>query len=339
MIARSICVFLFGCMVLSFAWDKKQVDLGGLEGFVERMGAGVREEGMGHVGVADLTAQPGAYWNPALVAAHRQGLDIYAGGERRALSRAGAEFGIQAGVGTRMGVGAALLGHGDMDFLVISEDDEDLGTAMPYFYMAYLAIGWRLNRIDLLGLSFSKSGENLGISDYYDVRDNSQSPTSYNLGWHRTWNSRFQSGVVIRNLGVNRDLSARWTRNPTNESESKVLRPKTLEVGASYQTRVLGRAFNMQMEVLDYLLADTLMVFDPDWHYWTARMGTEWEAIPCGWIRAGFNSGNITCGLGYQFDLRWDKKPWPLQIDWALEYEREAGLWNPLTVGVRTRIP
>jgi hypothetical protein len=324
----------------AFAWESKKANLAGLDGFVERMGAGIREQALGNTGVADREAQPGAFWNPALVASSRQGIVMSVGGEQRSMGRTGTQVGVQSGVGTRGGVGFALLGRGDTDFEVVNEEDEDLGQAYPYFYMAYIAVGWRLNRYDLLGVSFSRSGENLGVAQYYsELRDDGQSPTSYNLGWHHTWSSRFETGMVVRNLGFNSDLSARWTRNPSNGSESQALRPKTLEMGATYSTKVKGRPFGLRVEVLDYLLADTLFVFDPDWHYWTARFGAEWEPISGGWLRAGFDSKNLTCGLGYQFNLRWNKKPWPLQLDWVFVYETLAGQWNPVSVGVRTRIP
>lgn len=337
-------LFLIMAVLVGFAtaWDSKRANLAGLDGFVERMGAGVRELGRGNTGVADRTSLPGAYWNPAFVASVRGEIPIVLGGEQRTLGRTGAQMGIQSSIGTRAGVGIALLGRGDTDFEVVDEEDANLGSAMPYFYMAYIALGWRLTQKDLLGLSFSKSGENLDIAGFYadpDLRESGQSPSSYNLGWHRIWNARFESGVVVRNLGFNQKLSARWSRNPSNGSESEALRPKTLEAGVVYHTRLMKSPLEMHLEVLDYLLGDTLMVFDPDWHYWTARFGAEWEAIPGGWLRAGMDSRNLTCGLGYKFKLRWNQKPWPLQLDWALVYESAAGQWNPLSVGIRTRIP
>jgi len=331
------------CSVGVMAWGDKQATLGGQEGFVERMGGGVREQGLGNVGVADLQAQPGAYWNPALVASSRQ-TDVVMGGEQRALGRPGLTFGIQKGFGSRMGVGVALLGRGVTDFMVVNDEDVDLGYANPYWYMLYISLGWRATRQDLIGLSFARAGENLGISSYFpseNLKDDGQSPTSYNFGWHHIWNTKWSSGVVVRNLGFNSDLSARWVRssNATGNLSSETFRPKTLEVGTMYHSRLFGRDLSMQIEVLDYQLADTLLVFDPDWHYWTARMGAEYELIPSGHVRAGYNSGDLSLGMGYVFNLLWGAKPWPLSVDWALVYENSAGLWNPLSVGVRTRIP
>jgi len=333
------------CASSIFAWSEKQVQLGGLDGFVERMGGGVRELGMGNVGVADLEATPGAFWNPALVAARRTGIDVMLGAEPRSLDRKGVALGVQSGIGSRMGIGFAVLGRGDNNFLVIDEDDQDLGTITPYFYEAYVSIGWRLSRVDLLGIGFSKSGDNLDLASIYsnqEINDAGQSPVSYNLGWHRTWNSRFESGVVIRNLGFNSDLSARWTQSPSRDNSiasSQAFRPKTLETGVTYSSHLLQQPISLHLEVLDYQLADTLFVFDPDWHYWTARMGAEWEAIPRGWVRAGYDSKNWSLGASYEFQLHWNRKPWPLRVHYALVYETEAALWNPLALGITTTIP
>ena len=329
---------------LCWSWSSKQASLGGLDGFVERMGAGVREQAMGNAAISDSSAQPGAFWNPALVTSSRNGIDITLNGEDRSLGRSGTSLSAQGGVGSRMGVGFAFLEHGT-SLAVINEEDQNLGSASPYFYMAYISIGWRVDRANEIGLGFSKSGYDLDLGGKYSdmtFNNSEQSPLSYTLGWHHTWNSTFESGLVLRNLGFSKTLTTTWVRSPATDGDiasSDVFRPKSLEVGTTYHTKIAKRPFNMSIEVLDYLLADTLMTFDPDWHYWTARMGLEWEAISDGYVRAGYDSGNLSAGLGYRFNLRWEKKPWPLEVDWALSYESVAGLWNPLSVGVKTRIP
>lgn len=335
------------CLLLVFplsAWEEKKANLGGLEGFVERMGGGIRELGRGNTGVADDSSMPGAFWNPAFVATSRQGIPVSFDGEQRNLGRAGLAFGVQGGLGSRMGVGFAFLGRGDVDFTVTDEDDNDLGKAYPYFYMAYISIGWRASRKDLIGLGFSKGGEDFDLADKYEMdwSEGGQSPLAYSFGWHRTWNDKWETGAVVRNLGFNSDLSARWTRTPTRDNSvptSEPFRHKTLELGALYHGRVQGQKVDLHLEFLDYQLVDTLLAFDPDRHYWTARWGVEWAAIQNGKVRAGMDSRNVTLGAGYRFDLRWNKKPWPLDVDWALVYESRVGLWNPLSVGVRTRIP
>ena len=84
-----------------------------------------------------------------------------------------------------------------------------------------------------------------------------------------------------------------------------------------------------------YIQMDTLLVFDPDWHIWTGRFGMEWEALENLIVRGGFDEFNYTFGLGYKFSLRLGKRKYFFQIDYALVYESQAELWNPLSFGFR----
>jgi hypothetical protein len=158
------------------------------------------------------------------------------------------------------------------------------------------------------------------------------------VGWARQWNAKWSTSVVARNLGLNSKLSASWRRNPSRDnslSSGIALRPKMLQIGVAYTAPLLGRTASLRAEFLDYQLADTLLVFDPDWHIWTARLGVEYEVIPKGHIRLGFDSENPSLGLGYEFLIGENKIP--LAVDYALAYEWDAGLWAPLAVGLRTR--
>ena len=101
----------------------KKSELGGFDGFVERMGAGVRELGRGNTGSADTASMPGAFWNPALLG-FRENLGYTLNIEKRDLDRLGGAFGIEGKIGKRMGVGFAMLYRGDRDFKVIDDDDE-----------------------------------------------------------------------------------------------------------------------------------------------------------------------------------------------------------------------
>ena len=337
-------VLLSGVLVLglaTLAMAEKQAALGGTDGFVERMGAGARELGRGNTGTADTAALPGAYWNPGLLGFRRH-LAVALHGENRDLDRAGGSLGIEGGAGARMGVGLGVLFRGDTDFQVVSDDDQNLGSASPYFMMAYLGLGYRLSRMDGVGFSLAFSRENLGVAGFYDdieMVDEYQSPVSINIGWHRIWNERWSSGVMVRNLGLNSRLSAAWDRNPSRDnslSSTDALRPKVLQVGVGYHAPLLGRPAHLWIEMLDYQVADTLLVFDPDWHVWKARLGFESEIIDRGFVRSGLDDGNPSVGLGYCFELRMGRRRVPLQVDYALVYEWEAGLWNPLSFGLRS---
>lgn len=330
-------LFVLSTIVLA----EKQATLGGTDGFVERMGAGARELGRGNTGTADTASLPGAYWNPGLLG-FRRNLAMSLHGENRDLDRAGGSLGIESKAGARMGVGMGLLFRGDTDFKVVNEDDQDLGSATPYFMMGYLGLGYRISRFDGIGFSMSFSYENLGVADYYDdidMVDDYQSPVSLNLGWYRQWNSHWTSGVVVRNIGLNARLSSAWTRSPSRDNTlgtTEAFRPKVLQVGVGYHAPLFGRPAHLWLEALDYQVADTLLVFDPDWHIWKARLGIESEIIPDGTVRAGLDDSNPSLGLGYLFRLRAGRRQIPVQVDYALVYEWEAELWNPLSFGLRT---
>jgi hypothetical protein len=318
----------------------KKASLGGFDGFVERMGAATRELSRGNTGSADTSAMPGAYWNPGILG-FRGGLSYTLHGERRDLDRSGGSLGLEGRVAGRMGIGAALLYRGDYNFDVISEDDENLGTASPYFMMGYVGLGYRISRKDGLGVSFSFSYDNLDIGRYYNdagLVDSYRSPVTLGLGWIRQWNSNWSSSVVIRNLSFSSNLSARWDKNTGNNNSltaSEGLRPKVLQIGLGYRSRVFNRPISVWMEALDYQMADTLLVFDPDFHLWTARAGFEYEIFPRGMVRLGMDDSNYSLGFGYRFEIRIGKTVLPFDISYALVYESEAELWNPLSFGVR----
>ena len=46
-----------------------------------------------------------------------------------------------------------------------------------------------------------------------------------------------------------------------------------------------------------------------------------------------------TIGLGYKFKIPIGKKKYLFDVNYALTYESEAGLWNPLSFGLRGYIP
>lgn len=323
--------------------DKKAA-LGGFDGFVERMGAGTRELGRGNTGSADTSAMPGAYWNPAILG-FRQNFNYTLNLERRSLDRAGGSLGLETAVGNRMGIGFAMLYRGDLDFDVIDEDDQTLGTATPFFSMMYLGFSYRATRKDAFGISLSLGYDNMDIAEYYDgieMVDGFTSPVSINLGWLRQWNEKWSSSVVIRNISFGENLSARWSRNPSTDNSiasTEGVRPKVLQVGLGYRSHIMGKPVYAWMEALDYQVADTLLVFDPQFHVWTGRVGFECEIIPAGTVRVGMDGLDAMLGFGYKFNVRIGKKKYLFDVNYALTYESDAGLFNPLSLGVRGFIP
>ena len=323
--------------------DKKAA-LGGFDGFVERMGAGTRELGRGNTGTADTASMPAAYWNPAILG-FREHFSYTLNAEHRDLDRMGGSLGLETPVGKRMGVGFAMLYRGDLDFEVIDEDDQTLGTASPFFSMLYLGFAYRATRRDAFGLAFSMSYDNMDVSEYYDnieLVDGYTSPVTLNLSWLRQWNRNWSSSVVIRNISFSKNLSARWSKNSSTDNSvisAEGVRPKVLQVGLGYRSNVMGKPVYAWMEAIDYQVADTLLVFDPQLHVWTGRVGFECEVIPDGTVRIGMDDLDAMLGLGYKFRIRIGKKKYLFDVNYALTYESSADLWNPLSFGLRGYIP
>ena len=323
---------------------ERKATLGGFDGFVERMGAGTREMGRGNTGSADTASMPGAYWNPAILG-FRENLTYTLNADKRDLDRMGGNVGIEGRVGNRMGVGFAMLYRGDLSFDVVNEDDETVGKATPYFTMLYLGFAYRATRRDAFGLSLSMSYDNLDISEHidgYEVVDDYRSPVTINLSWLRQWNKNWSTSIVIRNLSFSENLSAKWDRNTSTDNSlpsTEGVRPKILQIGLGYRSNILGKPVYAWMEAIDYQVADTLLAFDPQLHVWTGRVGFECDIIEGGTVRVGMADLDFTFGLGYKFNLRIGKKKYLFDVNYALLYESDAGLWNPLSFGLRGFIP
>lgn len=332
----------FVCAVPALA--KQKATLGSFDGFVERMSAGTRELGRGNTGSADTSSMPAAYWNPAILG-FRENFSYTLNAEKRDLDRAGGSLGIETKVGKRMGVGFAMLYRGDLAFDVIDDDDQTMGTASPYFTMMYLGFAYRATRRDAFGFSLSMSYDNMDIAEYFDgleLVDDYRSPVTINLSWLRQWNEKWSTSVVIRNLSFSENLSAKWSKNTSTDNSvasTDGIRPKVLQIGVGYRTRIMGKPVFAWMEAIDYQVADTLLAFDPDRHVWTGRVGFESELIPNGTLRVGMDDLNFTVGAGYKFEIRIGKKKYPFDVNYALIYESEAGLWTPLSFGLRGFIP
>ena len=149
---------------ISFAAEQK---LASMDVAAERMGAGSRELAKGNAAVADTAVFFAAYWNPGMLA-FRKDLAAALHAEDRSLDRVGGSFGIEGGAGSRMGVGTSVL------FREGNDDQEVLG---------YAGLGYRLNKANGIGISLSAVYEN----EY-------QSPLSFDLGWFKFWNEKWQSG-------------------------------------------------------------------------------------------------------------------------------------------------
>lgn len=340
---NSLAVAFVGILILVSSGFAAREILGGYSGFVERMGAGTRELGRGNTGVGDIDAGAEAFWNPAILSL-KSGVRVSVDGERGQLDRTGGALSVSSRIGSRMGMGVSALYRGDRDFQVVNSDDEDIGTSKPTFINTYVGLSWRLNPKQALGMSFGFAFDNLDMEEALseediDFNDKNSSGALLNLSWFSKINERFDYGVVIRNIGFNKNLTARYNRTMSSDNStpsSEEFFPKSLEIGVTYHTEILGKPFDMSCQIINYQLADTLLVFDPDYHIQSGRMGLDWEIIPKGNVRLGFDDKSWAIGLGYEFELKFKKIKLPLAVDYALKLERNVYSLNPFSLGLRT---
>ena len=161
-----------------------------------------------------------------------------------------------------------------------------------------------------------------------------------NLGWHKRWGREgtLRTAVVIRNLGLNEDLSAAFDQTTLTGDEvggfdhtSTDFFPKTLVVAANYTRKLWNRDFELALEVMDYQLKDALLVVDAKCHHQAVRAGVECALSESVDVRGGVDRGNIALGLGYV--LPWGTRR--LAFDYALLLERGFLTVNPYAVGLR----
>ncbi|MDR2580238.1 MAG: hypothetical protein LBC85_04510 [Fibromonadaceae bacterium] len=319
-----VLILVLALISLSFADDNNF--FGPIDGIAERMGAGSRELAKGNAAVADSAAFAAAYWNPGMLAFKRD-LSVMLNADYRTLNGAGGSFGIDGAAGNRMGIGMAILFREAADVIFEDEDGNKIGRASPLFIVGYTGLGYRVSKKDGLGVSLSIAHDRLSLSKELNFATEYQSPLSFDLGWFRFWNEKWQSGLQIRNLGFNSKLSACWRKNPSRDNSYpsiETLRPKTFEAGLTHRNLLLNKPASVSLSILSYQEADTLFVFDPDWHVFKGRFGFEWRVISNGDLRLGINGKDPAVGWGHAINIG-DKT---LMLDYAL---------NPLSLSLRMK--
>ncbi|GHV13890.1 hypothetical protein AGMMS49938_09120 [Fibrobacterales bacterium] len=275
-----------------------------MDNATELVGAGAREIAMGKAAGSDTSAFVAVFWNPAMLA-FKNDLAVSLNGKiddpLGSADKFGA-FGIDWGFGGRLSVGfAALYRENEKE----NTEDDILG---------YAGLGYRLNRLNGIGVSLSI------LSNKY------QSPLSFDLGWYRYWNAKWQSSLQVRNLGFNSRLSAAWQRNSSgdiSQSAELYLRPKTFELGITHRNFLLRKPASVSLALVSYQTADTLFVFDPDWHIFKGHAGFEWAVWHELNLRCGLDGKEISAGAGYNFSV--GEKT--LSVDFAY----------PFSLGLRAR--
>jgi hypothetical protein len=311
--------------------------IGGHEGWLDRMGGGIHELGMGNTGTASETAMPAAYWNPAILPFNRATV-VGLGADMRTLQRNGGFVGVQGRVAANMGLGVGILNRGDYDVPVYDEDEKPLDpgqlTAQPQALGSYLGVGIKTSRNNSFGATVQWYSFNLDLGGTGNVNVIG----IFNLGWYRRWSDGLKTGVVIRNLGINKDLSAdfdqtTFTGEDTQgfERSSTDFIPKTLVAGVFYTTTAGSKTIDLAFELMDYQLKRDLYATDANFHHQDFRMGFDCHLSEQMNVRVGVDQGNLSAGFGYA--LMWGKRR--LIFDYALVVEKGLLTVNPFAVGFR----
>lgn len=311
--------------------------LGGHEGWLDRMGGGIRELAMGNTGTASEEAMPASYWNPAILPFNRSTV-VGVGADVRSLDRNGGFAGVQGRVASNLGMGIGLLNRGDYDVTAYDEDETRLDVVRPQSIGSYVGLGLKTSRNNALGAALQWYTSETGIGDGIG---NVNVIGIVNLGWYRRWSERLRTAVVARNLGINADLSANFDQTTLTgeglgdfDHTSTDFFPKTLVAAVYYTRRAWNRDWDVALEVMDFQLKDRLYVVDANFHHQAVRAGLE-----CGFsesidLRGGFDRGNLSLGFGYA--LPWGRRR--LAFDYALVLERGWLTVNPFAVGLRFQL-
>jgi hypothetical protein len=322
------------CVAISSAAEKEI--LGGHEGWLDRMGAGVRELGRGNTGTALADAAPAAYWNPALLPFYRKSM-VAGGAEVRSLDRNGGFLSLQGPVANNLGLGVGLVNRGDYNVVAYDENETPIGTARPQAWATYFGAGIRTSRRNAFGATMQvyastlDVGEGIGDVDFVG---------GVNLGWYRRVTDSLNVAVVVRNLGFNKNLTAEFDQTVTGEdigfglaSTGRDFFPKTLVVAVELKKQLWNMPWAFAAEAMDYQLKNTLVTFNPAFHSQALRVGAEVEVADRTLVRAGLDRLNPTLGFGYTY--RWSRARL-ITFDYALLFERGITTFNPYAAGIKT---
>ncbi|MFC1585348.1 hypothetical protein ACFL5V_07365 [Fibrobacterota bacterium] len=325
---------IFLAAVWSVSAVGHELTLGGHAGVLDRMGAGVAELGTGNTGTGREDAVPAAYWNPALLAFSRYTAAAF-GADIRSLSRNGGMICLQGRIAPNMGAGLGIINRGDFDFPVYDMNENYLGVARPQDIGFYLGVGVKTSRRNSFGSALQWYHSNKDIGGAADIN----SIGIINVGWYRSWSTKFKTAAVLRNLGFNSSFSANYefkagqaqTEFAMDET-GKDFFPKTLIAAGMYTFNIMKKDLDVFVEFLNFQLVDRIFDIDRDHHAVDMRMGTEFKLIDDTSFRAGYDRGNVCFGLGYHLKIRKKKK---LQFDYALILERFGTTLNPFAIGLR----
>jgi hypothetical protein len=310
--------------------------LGGHEGWLDRMGGGIRELGMGNTGTASEEAMPAAYWNPAILPFNRA-TSVGLGADIRSLSRNGGFAGLQGRLAANLGAGVGILNRGDYNVPIYDADEkpiEGYETAMPQAIGSYLGMGVKTSRSNSFGAAVQWYSFNTGLDGTGDVNVIG----IFNLGWYKRWTQNLKTGAVVRNLGINKDLSADFDQTTLTSEDAQGFErtasdfmPKTLVAAVFYTTTGWGKIYDLSFELMDFQLKRDLYALDANFHAQDFRFGVDCHLSENMNVRGGFDRGNVTAGFGY--GMPWGRHK--LIFDYAIVAERGFLTINPFAAGFR----
>lgn len=335
--ARLLAGCFFAALLCSNVHATSEEVLGAHEGWLDRMGAGIRELGRGNTGTLLEDGSAASYWNPALLGMARR-TQVGFGAETRAAERIGGFASIQGRAAGQLGLGLSVVHRGDYEVQAYDADERDIGIARPQSIASFIGLGLRTSRQQGFGVSVG------WYSQYLDVGEGVGDVNVIgfvNLGWYRRLGDKIRLGAVVRNLGLSSNLNASFEQVTLGdetvggfERTSEDFWPKTLVLAGSYHDSLAGRPYEIAVEVLDYQLKPVLYALDANFHAQRLRLGAEYEAWPGLDVRVGSDGLNLSAGFGYTF--MWRKRP--LRFDYALTIERHVFTINPLAVSLRYEI-
>jgi hypothetical protein len=312
----------------------EQEVLGGHEGWLDRMGGGIRELGMGNTGTASEESNPASYWNPAVLPFNRQ-TTVGVGADMRSLDRNGGFAGIQARLAGNMGIGFGILNRGDYNVKAYDADEKAIGTARPQSLGSYLGLGIKTSRSNSFGAAVQWYSSNM---DLPGATGDINVIGIFNLGWYKRWGTDLKTAVVVRNLGISPRLSAEFDQTTLTgedasgfDHNSTDFFPKTLIAAVFYTTKAGSKTVDLAFEVMDFQLKNEIYASDANFHSQDFRLGFDlhWTEIMS--LRAGADRGNLSAGFGYVFP--WGKRK--IMFDYALVAEKATLTLNPFAVGLR----
>ena len=325
-------LLLAGASAAAFATEREI--LGGHEGWLDRMGAGIRELGMGNTGTANEDAMPAAYWNPAVIPFNRM-TAIGVGADMRSLDRNGGYAGIQGRVASNLGMGIGLVNRGDYNVQAYDRDEKPLGTARPQSIGSFVGLGLKTSRTNAFGAAVQWYNSDMDIGG---GAGNVNVIGIVNLGWYKRWGERLRTAVAVRNLGLNADLSARFDQTTETGEDaggfdhtSTDFLPKTLVGAVFYADTLWNRKWDLALEMMDFQLKDRLYVVDANFHHVGFRAGVDCHVSEAINVRGGYDRGNLSLGFGYA--LPWGRRK--LALDYAVVMERGFLTLNPFALGLR----